>query len=326
MLGGPGARDYDRGSVSERARIRVSQVGEFGGPEVLLTAQRPRPVPAPDQVVVSIAAANVNPADVGARSGALSRRLPSLEPPFVPGWDLAGTVTAAGAGVSAYAIGDRVVGMIPWIAVGGVVGAYAEAAALDPAWLAPLPRGLDEVAAATLPLNALTARQALDLIAAPPGATVLVTGASGAVGGFAVQLAAREGLRVLAVASDDDQPWVAGLGADEVLPRSTNLADVGPVDALVDAVPIGAAASAAVRDGGCAVFTRRVDAPDGRLRVHAPLVHSDPVALAALTRDLAQGRLRTRVARTFDLDEAAPAHRLLEAGGLRGKIVLTTKS
>ena len=104
--------------------------------------------------------------------------------------------------------------MIPFGRIGGRVGAYAQAAAVDPGWLAPLSTDLDDATAATLPLNALTARQALDMIAAPPGATLLVTGASGAVGGFATQLAVRAGLRVLAQASYDDEDWVASLGAD----------------------------------------------------------------------------------------------------------------
>jgi NADPH:quinone reductase-like Zn-dependent oxidoreductase len=215
--------------------------------------------------------------------------------------------------------------MIPWIQTGGRVGAYAEAAAVMPAWLAPRPENLDDVTAATVSLNALTARQALDLIAAPAGATVLVTGASGAVGGYATQLAVQDGLRVLAIASEGDEEWVAGLGPDEVLPRSTDLAGLDPVDAVIDAVPIGAAAAAPVRDAGVAVFTRRVEVGAERaLRVQTPLVHCDPTALAELARRVASGSLRTRVARTLDLGDAAEAHRLAERGGLRGKIVLTT--
>lgn len=276
-----------------------------------------------------IGAANVNPTDIAARSGTHRRRMPDLQPPFVPGWDLAGVIGEVGAEAPGYAVGDPVVGMIPWVRIGGRVGAYAQAAAVDPSWLAPRPEGLDEVTGATVPLNALTARQALDLIGAAAGATVLVTGASGAVGGFAIQLAVREGLRVLAVATEGDEEWVAGLGATEVLPRSTDLSALRPVDALLDAVPIGAAAAVAVRDGGVAVFTRGVgdvaDVADGReLRIETPLVHSDPAALAELTSQVAGGRLRTRVAGTLDLDDAAEAHRLLERGGLRGKLVLTT--
>ena len=305
--------------------MRVAEVTEFGGPEVLRPGERPDPEPEAGEVIVRIRAANVNPTDLSARAGQARRRVPDLRPPFVPGWDLAGEVSAVGEGLDAYSPGERVVGMIPWVRIGGRVGAYAEAAAVDPAWLAPAPEGVDDVEAATLPLNALTARQALERIAAPAGWTLLVTGASGAVGGFAVQLAARAGLRVLAVASNGDEDWVAGLGAAEVLPRSTDLAGVGPVDALLDAVPVGPVATDAVRDGGVAVFTR----PPGdferaaHMRVESFLVETDPAGLRELSGDLGAERLRTRVARTLDLAEAAEAHALVEQGGLRGKVVLT---
>lgn len=304
--------------------MRVCEVTEFGGPEVLRPSERSWPVPVPEEVVVSIAAANVNPTDISGRSGSARRRMPDLQAPFVLGWDLAGVVSDVGAEVSGYAVGDRVVGMIPWIRIGGRVGAYAQAAAVDPAWLAPRPDELDEITGATVPLNALTARQGLDLIGAPAGATVLITGASGAVGSFATQLAAQDGLRVLAVASEGDEEWVAGLGAAEVLARATDLTRLDPIDAVLDAVPVGAPAAASVRDGGVALFTRGVQIPGDRLRVETPLVHSDPVALAELTRQVASGALRTRVARTLHLDDAAEAHRLVERGGLRGKVVLTT--
>jgi NADPH2:quinone reductase len=297
--------------------MRVCEVTEFGGPEVLCAGERPWPVPGASEVIVEIAAANVNPTDLAARSGAARRRLAGLQPPFVPGWDLAGTLGDTG---------EPVVGMIPWFQIAGRVGAYAQAATVEPAWLAPRPESLDPVTAATIPLNALTARQALDLIAAPAGATLLVTGASGAVGGFATQLAARDGLRVLAVASDNDEQWVAGLGPDAVLPRGTDLAQLEPVDAVLDAVPIGAGAAVAVRDGGVAVFTRTVPDVDADrdLRLEMPLVRPDPVALAELVQLVANGALRTRVARTLGLSDASEAHRLLERGGLRGKVVLRT--
>jgi len=305
--------------------MRVCEVAQFGGPEVLRVAERRWPAPAPGQVVVEIAAASLNPTDIAARTGHHRRRMPELEPPFIPGWDFAGVVSDAGDGTSGFAAGSPVLGMIPWVRIGGRVGAHAEAAAVEPAWLTRRPEALDAVSAATIPLNALTARQALDLIDAPAGATLLITGASGAVGGFATQLAAQDGLRVLAVASDGDEQWVSSLGAAEVVPRSVELATLYPVDALLDAVPIGAGAAAAVRDGGVALFTRGVEAgaADRGLRVVTPLVASDSAALAELTALVADGRLRTRVARTFDLAQAAEAHRLLEGGGLRGKLVLT---
>jgi NADPH:quinone reductase-like Zn-dependent oxidoreductase len=306
--------------------MRVCEVTEFGGPEVLREAQRPWPHAATGEIVVEIAATNINPTDIAARAGAHRRRMPDLEPPFVTGWDLSGVVSEVNAGDSAFEVGDRVVGMIPWARIGGRVGAYAQAAAVDPAWLAHRPDGLDDIQGATVPLNSLTAHQALELIGAPAGATLLITGASGAVGGFATQLAVQRGLRVLAVASDADEDWVASLGPDQVLARDTDLADVGPVDAVLDAVPIGAAAIAPVRAGGVALFTRgSVELPDALdLRVEMPLVDSDPAALARLTAQVADGSLKSRVAMTLDLSEAAEGHRLVERGGLRGKVVLTT--
>jgi NADPH:quinone reductase-like Zn-dependent oxidoreductase len=301
--------------------MHVAEVSAFGGPEVLHLAERPDPAPAPGEVVVRIRAASVNPTDLATRAGVHSP--PGLELPYVPGWDLAGEVTAVGGSVERFAPGDRVVGMIPFGRIGGRVGAYAQAAAVDPDWLAPLPGEIGDAVAATLPLNALTARQALDLIAAPAGSSLLVTGASGAVGGYAVQLAVRDGVRVIAQASHDDEDWVTSLGAGEVLPRSADLAQAGPVDALLDAVPLGPASASSLRDGGIAVFTRPpgADAPQG-LRFETVRVQPDAVALKALARELAAGALRTRVAEVLALGSAARAHALAEAGGLRGKVVL----
>jgi NADPH2:quinone reductase len=298
--------------------MHVAEVTAHGPPDVLRLAERPDPTPAAGEALVGIRAANVNPTDVAVRSGSHPRSPP---PPFVPGWDLCGEIVD---GVEGLAPGRRVVGMIPWGRIGGRVGAYAELAAVESAWLAPLDGDVDDATAATLPLNALTARQALDLIAARPGSTLLVTGASGAVGGFATQLAVRDGIRVLAQASTDDEDWVASLGAAEVIPRSADLAGIGTVDAVLDAVPIGPASTACLRDGGTAVFTRPPGAdPDRDVRYETVLVQTDADSLRGLAIDLAEGRLRTRVAEVLALAHAARAHELNEAGGLRGKVVLT---
>jgi NADPH:quinone reductase len=207
------------------------------------------------------------------------------------------------------------------------VGAYTERAAVDPGWLAPLPDGVPFEEAATLPLNALTARQSLVLLGLAAGDALLVTGASGGVGGYAVQLAVADGLRVIGVAGRDDEDWVASLGADEVLARDADLSGIDPVDGVLDAVPLGPAASTpALRDGRTAVFTRSQDPPepDRDLRFETILVKPDQPMLAQLTEELAAGRLRTRVAHVLPLEEAARGHALAEAGGLQGKVVLTT--
>lgn len=301
--------------------MRVVEVTRLGGPEVLGVAERPEPQPGPGQVVVRVGAANVNPTDLGARRGA--GRVAPPDPPFVLGWDVAGEVSAVGEG-SDLEIGDRVVGMVQWYEAGGSVGAYAESVAFDSDWLVPLPDSLDYEIACTIPLNALTARQGLELLDAPDGCDLLVTGASGAVGSFTVQLAKAAGHRVIAQAGRDDEDWPRELGADEVLPRDTDLSSIEPVPAVFDAVPLGEAALAALEDGGAVVTTRRVPEADParRIRQESFLVHHDRNALRELVDAVAAGELRTRVDRTLPLAEAAEAHRLVEAGGLHGKVVL----
>jgi len=303
--------------------MRAVAVTALGGPEVLQVVDSPDPVAGPGQAVVRIRAACVQPADIGARVG----RIPGgpVPPPFLPGWDFAGDVLSVGDGVTEVFPGDRVVGMVPWFHTRGTPGAYAEMIAAGTDWLVPLPEGLDYARAATIGLNALTAVQALDMLRLPGPGTVLVTGASGGVGGFAVQLAARQGHRVVAVAAgEDDEEWVRGLGATEVLPRSADLAAAGPVPAVFDAVPVGEPAAAAVSDGGTVIVTRPtppVD-PARRVRQEVVLISADQAGLRALVADVASGALRTRVAVTMPLAEAAAAHRLVEKGGLRGKVVL----
>ena len=303
--------------------MKVVEVTELGGPEVLRVAERDEPLAGPDQVVVRVRAANVNPTDLGARRGA--GRVAPPDPPFVLGWDLAGQVTSVGEGVSDFEPGDRVVGMVQWYDAGGRVGAYAEWVAFDAEWLVPLPNALDYETACTIPLNALTARQGLELLDPPEGCDLLVTGASGGVGTFAVQLAKRAGHRVIAQAGRGDEQWPRALGADEVLPRDADLGAIDPVPAAFDAVPLGERALAALEDGGAVVTTRRQPEadPQRRIRQESFLVHPDREALRDLVDAVAAGALRTRVDRTLPLAKAAEAHRLVEAGGLHGKVVLT---
>jgi NADPH2:quinone reductase len=275
----------------------------------------------------------VHPADVAATTGEIPRG-PDV-PPFLPGWDIAGEVASLGPDTADFQVGDRVVGMIPWYLTRGAPGGYAQFIAADAGWLVPLPDGLDFAPAATVPLNAQTAHQGLALASMdvprvsldmlPAGSSILVTGASGGVGGFAAQLAAQGGYRVLAQASHDDEEWVRSLGADDVIARSADLATVGPVAAVFDAVPIGSAAAAAVKNGGVVVSTRPTPpiVPARGVRQDLQLIRLDRPLLADLVERVAAGRLRTRVADTMPLTEAATAHRRVLTGGLRGKLVLT---
>lgn len=312
--------------------MRVIETRRYGGPEVLEEVERPDPASRPGRVRVRVTAVPVSPVDLWTRAGRLAAMTPGLEPPFVLGWEFAGTVLEDAEG---FAAGRPVVGMIPWFAVAGTgVGAYAEVVSAEPGWLAPVPAGLDPVPAATLGMNGQTAAQSLDLAGLRPGDTVLVTGASGLVGAVAVQLAVAAGAHVLAVAAGpDDEPYLAGLGAKQVLPR-TAPADLAAavravhpagVDALFDAAVLGPPAIGAVRDGGVFVSATGPAAPppERGIRVESVRTEPDPAQLAELLDALAGGRLSTRVAGTLPLSEAAEAHRRLAAGGLRGKLILT---
>lgn len=347
--------------------MKAIVVTEPGGPEVLKAEDRPDPEPGPGQVVVRLAAANVNPTDVGARQGLFPPGFGIEGPPYVLGWDLAGTVVAVGEGVSdgpaagtagatsplaqddedlatgpgdgepepaalaadadpgtpAFGPGDEVVGMIPWYASGAQYGAYQELVLLEARWLVRRPESLSAVDAATVPLNALTAEQCLGHLGAPEGSEVLVTGASGAVGSFAVQLAVAQGLRVVAQAGTDDEEWVRDLGAAHVLSRDEDLASAGSFTWVLDLVPLGKAVFPAVADGGTIVTTRPIKAEPGRQVVQRPmLIEEDTANLERLVEGVATGGLRTRVSRTLPLEDAAEAHRTVEEPGRRGKIVL----
>ncbi|WP_051733023.1 NADP-dependent oxidoreductase [Kitasatospora phosalacinea] len=304
--------------------MRAVILRSFGGPEVLEVADVPVPVPGPGQVRVRVTAAAVNPVDLQTRSGALTAAgLLPARPVTGLGWDVSGTVDALGPGVTGFRRGEPVIGLSDRLGLS--LKAQAEQVVLDADALAPLPEGLDPVASAGLPLGALTAAQALDLAALRPGSTLLVTGAAGSVGGFAVQLAVRAGLRVVAAAGDADGALVRGLGAETFVPRSADLAAAvreavpSGVDAALDAASLGPVALDAVRGGGTLVAVLGTGpAPLRGTRVTRVWIRADGPRLAAL----ATAGLTPRTAGTLPLDRVAEAHRRLESGPLRGRLLL----
>ena len=215
--------------------------------------------------------------------------------------------------------------MIHWPAFAGAIGAYSELVALDAELVVPTPDGLDDPTVATIPLNALTADQALGIIDPAPGTTLLVTGASGAVGAFGAQFAVQRGLRVIAQAGRDDEDFVWSLGVEDVLPRDADLTAIDEVDNVFDAVPLGTVAATRMAAGGTAVFTRGIPAhppaTEGQ-RYEVVLCKPDPVALRRVVADVGDGLIATRVAQVLPMEDAPRAHELTEAGGNRGKIVL----
>ena len=311
--------------------MRAVGFSEFGGPEVLHVVSLPVPAPGPDQVRVRVAAAAVNPTDLAFRSGAHRSMPDGVQPPYVPGMDLAGRVDAVGSGVSGFGPGDRVMAAVsPWVPGGG---AQAEFVLVDADALTPVPEPIGLEAAATLPMNALTVRAALDELALRPGQTLAVTGAAGAVGGYAIQLGRAEGLRVIADAGPADSDLVSSLGADVVVPRGPDVAarmrQVCPsgADALIDAAVMGPAVLAAVRDGGQVIAVRPVEiAAERGITVSLVLVFRhlhEAGRLARLAELAAQGVLSLRVADVLPAAQAAQAHRRFEAHGVRGRLVLS---
>jgi NADPH:quinone reductase-like Zn-dependent oxidoreductase len=311
--------------------MRAVVVPSFGGPEVLEIVEVPVPQVGPGQVRVGVEAATVNPVDLATRAGALAeaglmtrRELVGL------GWDVAGVVDEVGPGVRDLRPGDRVIGLSDRLDL--PLGTQADQVVLDADAVALAPRGVDPVAAATLPLNGLTAAQALDLLDLAPGQTLLVTGAAGAVGGFAVELAVARGLRVVAAADDRDEALVRGFGAEEFVPRSAELSDAvrravpGGVDGALDTAVLGARALDAVRGGGSfvAVVAGGQPIPLRGIRATTVWIRSDGARLAELVSLVENGGLTLRVADTLPLEEVAKAHLRLAEGGLRGRLVLTT--
>jgi NADPH:quinone reductase len=310
--------------------MRAVGVTEFGGPEALHVVDVPAEPMGPGKVRLRVRAATVNPTDTYSRSGAYVSRDPVQTPPWVPGMDVAGVVAEVGEGVEHLAVGDLAMGVVvPF----GPYGAYREDKVLPGDSVVRAPEGVDAVAAATLPMNGLTARFSLDLMGLAPGRVLAVTGAAGSYGGYVVQLAKADGLTVIADASEADEQLVRDLGADVVVRRGDDVADrirehyPEGVDGLADGSVQDHLVLPAVKDGG-AVATVRGYRGDGQrdLRVFPTLVRKvaeDRAALDTLRRQVEEGVLTLRVAQTFPAEQAADAHRLLERGGVRGRLVLT---
>jgi NADPH2:quinone reductase len=311
--------------------MRAVGFDTFGGPSVLHIVTVPKPAPGPGQVLVKVAAATVNPTDLGFRAG--GRALPpGVEPPYIAGMDLAGVIDAVGPDAggpdrAGWRAGDRVMAAVSPSRPGG--GAQAEYVVVDEDQLARVPDGWSLVEAATLPMNGLTVRAALDLLALPPGATLAVTGSAGIVGQYAIQLGRHQGLTMIGDAAPADVELVESFGANRVVPRG-----VGTEDGIREIYPDGVAALlgpaviGAVRDGGQLMTVRpyQGDAPGRDITVQLVLVGQhlhEGHRIAELADLVSKGVLTLRVAEVLPADHAPEAHRRLAAGGVRGRIVLT---
>ncbi|MFF3208019.1 NADP-dependent oxidoreductase [Streptomyces sp. NPDC002962] len=291
----------------------------FGGTEVLRQADIEVPRPGPGQIRVRVKAAGLNALDGKIRSGALESVFPTPLP-SVPGLELAGVVDALGEGVRDVQVGDEVLG---W----SDTGSYAEYALATT--VAPKPAGLDWRHAVALPVAGETAERVLNLLGVAAGETVLMHGASGAVGTLAVQFATARGARVIATAGPANQEYLASLGAtatvygEGLVERVRALAPDG-VDAVFDLAGKGALEDSITLRGGTDRIVTIADFGARQLGITFSQGSQERSAdrLAALAQNAADGRLVTTVT-AYPLDQAATAQQVSDAGHVRGKLVLT---
>jgi NADPH:quinone reductase len=303
--------------------VRAVVVREFGGPELVEILEVGVPVPGPEEVLVKVHAAPVTPVDLDTRSGELAGLLGTGG--YYPlGREAAGTVTEAGSLVSEFEVGDEVVGWCDNLL--GRYAAQADYVLFSAACCAHAPTGVSLLEASTLPLNGLTADQALD--AFDPGRSVLITGAAGGVGAFAVQLAVLRNFEVFATAHPDDEAYVRRLGAHHFIPRTADLNEA--VRAIRPAGVAGLLDTAVTRDirpvadNGRFVTLVVGGEPDTErgIKVSTEWTSADRDRLRKLTLLAELGDLKMRVGATYSLDEAAKSHERFARGRLGGHLVL----
>ncbi|MGV9640340.1 NADP-dependent oxidoreductase [Streptomyces sp. NPDC003514] len=313
--------------------MKAVRFHEYGDPGVLRHEDVEQPVPGPGQARVRVAATSFNPVDANIRAGFMRGPIP-VELPHTPGIDVAGTVDALGEGVDGLTVGDEVVGFLPMDGA----GAAAEYVLAPADVLAPAPRSVPLADAAALPVVGLTAYQALfDHGGLTAGQRVLINGAGGAVGGYAVQLAKNAGAHVIATAGPRSAEAVASAGADEIVDHTTTgvtSAVTEPVDLALNLAPVEPADLAAlvtlVRPGGVLVNTTVwMPAPGDEergVRGVDLFVRSDTGQLERLAGMIDRGELRVDVAERVPLAGLPNLHARAAEGAVHGKVVVVTST
>jgi NADPH:quinone reductase-like Zn-dependent oxidoreductase len=311
--------------------MRAIAEDEFGGPVALMDL--PAPVIGADEVLIRVRAAGVNPFDWKVADGELEDELEHRFP-LILGFDAAGVVERVGASVTGLAEGDEVYGYLFKPVVGG--GAYAEYVGAPTAIVARKPESVGFAEAAALPMPGLTAMDLVDAVDPKEGKTVLIVEATGGVGSYAVQLAARRGARVIATARQANEEFARGLVATETVDHARkNLVDAvrmahpGGIEAIIDVVSdreVLGHMSGLLKDGGR--LASSVYAADGEslaergIRATNVGMQSDARRLEELARMVDAGELTVRLERTFPLERASEALEESRTGHVRGKIVL----
>ncbi|MGC5165929.1 NADP-dependent oxidoreductase [Luteimicrobium sp. DT211] len=306
--------------------MRAVVVEQFGPPSVARIAEVPVPPVGPGQVRVAVASAAINPVDLVTRRGALHEAGLHDAAPVRLGWDVAGTVTAVGAGVRRLREGQRVIGLSDRLSAPSKT--HADQVLLDETAVAAVDEHADLISFGALPLAGLTAWQALDLAHVGAGSTLLVTGAAGRVGSTALQLALLRGANVLGAGRTGHRPLVEATGATfvDAAGLAEHVRDVVPggVDAAIDAAALGAASLDAVRSGGrhVSLVVTESPAPLRGVASSSLAVRADWQQLALVSHLASTGALRLPQVTTIGLDDAVAAYAQAEkADGARYVLV-----
>ena len=311
--------------------MRAIGIMRYGGPEVLEIIDVEEVNAGHEEIRIKNFASAVNPTDIVARSGMIAKfRKDDPVFPSVPGMDVAGIVDQIGEAVSAdIKIGDRVMGMV---IPNGNHGAYREQLILNQSAVVLAPKNYSHEEASTLPMNSLTARLSLDLLNLKSGQIIAVTGGPGAYGGYVIQLAKADGLIVIADSSDSDESLLKDLGADIIISREKSFVDQirehfpDGVDGLADGALLNEKAIDAVKDGGSFTSIRGFKgSPQRDIKFSSTWVtayNCNYEKLDKIRQQVEDGLVTLRIADTVDPENAAEAHKRLEGGGTRGRMVI----
>ena len=301
--------------------MQAIQASDYGGPEVLALKQAPRPEPNPDQILIRLKAAGVNPADWKHRAGFLQQFMP-LTFPWTPGLEGSGVIEAVGANVVTLKKGDEVYGLVS--------GSYAEYALASANEVQPKPAGLTFEQAAVIPFGALTAWGAvIDTANVEKGQRVLVHGAAGGVGGYAVQLARWKGAQVIGTASAQNLEYARSLGAEDVIDYNATRFEtvLRDLDVVIDTVggDIPERSWQVLRPAGVFI-TVAAWLPEGAGQAHnVKALNAGPAApetLKQISKLIEAKQLKPDVGPLFSLAQAAQAQELSQTGHGRGRIIL----
>jgi NADPH:quinone reductase-like Zn-dependent oxidoreductase len=306
--------------------MKAVRVHEYGGPEVLKYEDAPRPQAGPGEVLIRVHAASVNPVDWKVRNGEL-RQMLRYKLPMIPGWDVSGVIEAVGPQAMRLKRGDAVYSR-PDLSRDGT---YADYVTVKESEVALKPKSIDHSTAAAIPLAALTAWQALyDGCKLSSGQTLLIHGAAGGVGTFAVQLAKMRGARVIATASKKNHDFLRSLGADEIIDYNTTKFEdvVHGVDAILDTITGETMERSwpVLKKGGILVSILQPPSPEKAaahgVRCHHTFVQANVEQLNEIAKLVDAGKLKVIIEKVYPLAEARAAQESNAIGHTRGKIVL----